>query len=76
MSRRPEPQYLFALDVGTSKVTALVGEVSPEGKLQVVGLGQFFHEFSDTSFHEQARHAVDLRIQGQLFQQQIFERIV
>lgn len=40
MSRRPEPQYLFALDVGTAKVAALVGEISPEGKLQIVGLGQ------------------------------------
>lgn len=39
MSRRPDPQYLFALDVGTSKVAALVGEVMPDGKLQVVGLG-------------------------------------
>ena len=39
MSRRTEPQYLFALDVGTSKVAALVGEVTPDGQLQVVGLG-------------------------------------
>ncbi|MES2883794.1 MAG: cell division protein FtsA [Pseudomonadota bacterium] len=41
MSRKPEPHYLFALDVGTSKVAALVGEVMPDGKLQVVGLGQY-----------------------------------
>ncbi|MES2683916.1 MAG: cell division protein FtsA [Pseudomonadota bacterium] len=41
MSRRPTPQYLFALDVGTSKVAALVGEITAEGKLQVVGLGQY-----------------------------------
>ena len=41
MSRRPEPHYLFALDVGTSKVAALVGEVTPEGKLKIVGLGQY-----------------------------------
>jgi len=41
MSRRNEPHYLFALDVGTSKVAALVGEVTPEGKLQIVGLGQY-----------------------------------
>lgn len=40
MSRRPTPQYLFALDVGTSKVAALVGEVLPDGRLQVVGSGQ------------------------------------
>ena len=40
MSRKPEPHYVFALDVGTSKVAALVGEVTAEGKLQVVGLGQ------------------------------------
>jgi len=39
MSRRPEPHYLFALDVGTSKVAALVGEVNAEGKLIVVGMG-------------------------------------
>lgn len=40
MSRRPTPQYLFALDVGTSKVAAFVGEVTADGQLQVVGLGQ------------------------------------
>ena len=40
MSRKPDPHYLFALDVGTAKVAALVGEVTPEGKLQIVGLGQ------------------------------------
>ena len=41
MSRKPEPHYVFALDVGTSKVAALVGEVMADGRLQVVGLGQY-----------------------------------
>ena len=36
MSRKPEPHYVFALDVGTSKVAALVGEITSDGRLQVV----------------------------------------
>ena len=31
--------YLVGLDVGTSKVTAVVGEVMGEGQLDVIGVG-------------------------------------
>jgi cell division protein FtsA len=30
---------IVGLDIGTSKVVAIVGEVSPEGKLEIVGIG-------------------------------------
>ncbi len=39
MSRRTSPEYLVSLDVGTSKVVALIGEITEEGKLRVVGFG-------------------------------------
>ena len=39
MSRKNEPHYLFALDVGSSKVAALVAEVTSEGKLRIAGYG-------------------------------------
>jgi len=32
-------RYLVGLDVGTSKVTAIVGEVSDDGALDVIGIG-------------------------------------
>ncbi len=41
MSRKPEPNYLFALDVGSSKAAALIAEVMADGKLRIVGLGQY-----------------------------------
>ena len=31
---------LVGLDIGTSKVVALVAELSPEGQFNVLGLGQ------------------------------------
>ena len=34
-----ESRNIVALDIGTSKVAALVGELSPDGELEVVGLG-------------------------------------
>lgn len=39
MSKRTTNEYLVALDIGTSKVTALIGEHKEEGLLQVVGHG-------------------------------------
>ncbi|MDE2149632.1 MAG: cell division protein FtsA [Gammaproteobacteria bacterium] len=39
MSKRNHAEYLVGLDVGTSKVTALIGEAKPGAPLQVVGLG-------------------------------------
>lgn len=32
-------RMIVGLDIGTSKVVAIVGEVSPEGKLSIVGIG-------------------------------------
>jgi cell division protein FtsA len=39
MNRRTATEYLVSLDVGTSKVTALIGEVGAGGKVRVIGLG-------------------------------------
>ncbi|KAB7623860.1 cell division protein FtsA [Alkalilimnicola sp. S0819] len=39
MSRKDERNMLVGLDIGTSKVVAIVGEVTPEGALEVVGIG-------------------------------------
>ncbi|MBX6421526.1 MAG: cell division protein FtsA [Fulvimonas sp.] len=39
MNRRAAPEYLVSLDVGTSKVAALIGEVVPGGQVRVIGLG-------------------------------------
>jgi cell division protein FtsA len=32
-------RYLVGLDVGTSKITALVGEAGDEGDLDIIGIG-------------------------------------
>lgn len=39
MSKRANVDYVVGIDVGTSKVAALIGEVQPEDKLRVVGYG-------------------------------------
>src|SRR5688500_16069489 len=39
MAKRPDKNLIIGLDVGTSKVSALVGEVAPDGAIEVVGLG-------------------------------------
>src|SRR5690606_7530684 len=39
VARRDERKLLVGLDVGTSKVVAIVGELSPDGKIEVVGFG-------------------------------------
>jgi len=39
VGRRDERKLLVGLDVGTSKVVAIVGELSPEGKIEVIGFG-------------------------------------
>ncbi len=39
MIRKQEKNLLVGLDIGTSKVVAIVGEVSPEGRIEVVGIG-------------------------------------
>jgi cell division protein FtsA len=39
MVRKQEKNLLVGLDIGTSKVVAIVGEVSPEGAIEVIGIG-------------------------------------
>ena len=39
MSRRGEKNLIVGLDIGTSKVVAIVGEVNPEGTIEVIGIG-------------------------------------
>lgn len=41
MVRKPDKNLIVGLDIGTSKVVAIVGEVSLEGGLEIVGIG--FH---------------------------------
>jgi len=45
MSRNKETKSLVVgLDIGTSKIVAIVGEVKPDGMLEVIGMGM--HESS------------------------------
>lgn len=39
MSKKIEKQLIVALDVGTSKIAALVGEIDEEGQVSIVGFG-------------------------------------
>lgn len=39
MSKKPDKNLIVGLDIGTSKVVALVGEVSEEGNVEVIGIG-------------------------------------
>ncbi|MDR3415687.1 MAG: cell division protein FtsA [Nevskia sp.] len=39
MTKRQAAEYLVSLDVGTSKVAALIGEVGEAGQVRVIGLG-------------------------------------
>jgi cell division protein FtsA len=39
MSKKTEKNLIVGLDIGTSKVVAIVGEVMPEGKIEVIGIG-------------------------------------
>ena len=39
MIRKQEKNVLVGLDIGTSKVVAIVGEVAPDGILEVIGIG-------------------------------------
>jgi cell division protein FtsA len=39
MAQVHENRMIVGLDIGTSKVVAIVGEVSPEGELEIVGIG-------------------------------------
>jgi len=39
MTKRPDKNLIVGLDVGTSKVVAIVGEVNEDGDIEVVGIG-------------------------------------
>lgn len=39
MSKRTDPNLLVGLDIGTSKVVVMVGEVGPDGMITVIGCG-------------------------------------
>ena len=39
MPKRTERNLIVGLDIGTSKVVALVGELKPDGELEVIGIG-------------------------------------
>ena len=39
MAKRDDRNLIVGLDIGTSKVVAIVAELSPEGRIEVIGLG-------------------------------------
>jgi len=39
MSKKTEKNLIVGLDIGTSKVVAIVGEVTPENEIEIIGLG-------------------------------------
>src|SRR5690349_3821096 len=39
MSKRSDRSVIVGLDIGTSKVVALVGEVGPDGAIEILGIG-------------------------------------
>jgi cell division protein FtsA len=39
MAKRPDKNLIIGLDIGTSKVVALVGEVAPDNSIEVIGIG-------------------------------------
>src|SRR5579872_3635847 len=39
MAKKPNKDLMVGIDIGTSKVVAIVGEVTPENKLNIIGMG-------------------------------------
>ncbi|MEO7775407.1 MAG: cell division protein FtsA [Steroidobacteraceae bacterium] len=39
MAKRDDRSLIVGLDIGTSKIVALVGEINPDGSIEVIGLG-------------------------------------
>lgn len=39
MTKKSDKNLIVGLDIGTSKVVAIVGEITPEGNVEIVGLG-------------------------------------
>lgn len=40
MAKKPEKNIITGLDIGTSKIVALIGEVGPDGSIEVIGIGR------------------------------------
>lgn len=41
MAKKSERNIITGLDIGTSKVVALVGEITPDGTIELIGMGQY-----------------------------------
>lgn len=39
MTKKTDKNMIVGLDIGTSKVVAIVGEITPEGEIEILGLG-------------------------------------
>ncbi|HSH43283.1 MAG TPA: cell division FtsA domain-containing protein, partial [Arenicellales bacterium] len=39
MAKKVEDRLIVGLDIGTSKVLAIVGEVNPAGEIEIIGVG-------------------------------------
>ncbi len=39
MVKKPEKNMIVGLDIGTSKVVAIVGEIGPDGGIEIIGIG-------------------------------------
>lgn len=39
MPKKPDKSLIVGLDIGTSKVVAIVGDVNAEGKIEIIGIG-------------------------------------
>ena len=39
MSKKMEKNLIVGLDIGTSKVVAIVGEITPDKEVEIIGLG-------------------------------------
>jgi len=39
MSKKQDKRLIAGMDIGTSKIVTLVGEVTPEGAVEIIGLG-------------------------------------
>ena len=40
MAKKPEKNIITGLDIGTSKIVALIGEVSVDGTIEIIGIGR------------------------------------
>src|SRR5471030_2740323 len=40
MAKKIEKNYITGLDIGTSKIIALIGEVTSDGTIEIIGIGR------------------------------------